>query len=300
MRRIIIGTRKSKLAQKQCAEFIKYLAETNINFDYSLKTIQTQGDKDRQSPVHAIGQGIFIKELEQALMSKEIDCAVHSLKDTPVKIKEGSLLSCFLRREDVRDCLVFRKGVLSGSLEGLRIGTGCPRRNAFLKEIEPGIEVLPLRGNVDTRLRKLDNGDYDAIVLAACGLIRLGFANRISRYFDPDTFVPAAGQAVICSQTRIEDKELNQLLMNCSSLDSETVVLAERRVLEALEIGCQSPFGVYARFDQTNPDSFSITAKIYLEQSSNYVSERRQCTRADIFSTTEGLISSMRERINNA
>ncbi|MBF0484863.1 MAG: hydroxymethylbilane synthase [Candidatus Omnitrophica bacterium] len=169
MRKIIFGIRKSVLARKQLDEFITYLVKNKIIFDYSIKTIQTAGDKDQKSPVAQMGQGIFTKEIERAILNNEIDCAVHSLKDMPVKTEKGTVLTFCGAREDVRDCLVVRKGISANDLKGLRIGTGSPRRNAFLKELEPTVKILQIRGNVDTRLRKLDQGEYDGIVLAACG-----------------------------------------------------------------------------------------------------------------------------------
>lgn len=291
MRRIIFGIRKSALARRQLDEFMESLVSHNIKLDYEIKTITTSGDKDQTSPVAEMGQGIFTKEIERALLDKEIDCAVHSLKDMPVKTKEGTALSFCLPRQDPRDCLVVKRGLNAESLRGLRVGTGSPRRSAFLKEMEPEIKFLPIRGNVDTRIRKLDQGDYDAIVLAACGLERLGLHSRIHTYLDPETFVPAAGQGIVCSQTRSDDVEINTALKQCASLMTEQTARAERKVLEALEVGCQMPFGVYARFDG---ERFFITAKIYVEDRKIYVSKQRTSSAADWPKATEELIQDMK------
>ena len=294
MRKIIFGIRKSRLAESQLNEFLAYLANNKLNLDYSVKTITVEADKDKVSPACKMGQGIFTKEIERALIQKDIDCAVHSLKDMPVKIEPGTILSCFPVRQDVRDCMVARDGVSRDKLKGLKIGTGSPRRSAFLKEMEQDIEVLPLRGNVDTRLRKMDSGDYDAMVLAVCGLKRLGYINRINRYFDPDIFVPAAGQGIICSQTRNDDNVLNNSLRACSYQDTEQSALLERKVLEALDIGCLKPFGVYARF---NGNEFIITAKSYQETSHIYIYEQRKSPRIDSEKVTFDLISFMKQKM---
>ncbi|MBF0521962.1 MAG: hydroxymethylbilane synthase [Candidatus Omnitrophica bacterium] len=291
MRTIIFGIRKSALAKRQLEEFIAFLENQKLTFKYDVKTIVTQGDKDRTSPLHEMGQGIFTKEIERALLRREIDCAVHSLKDMPVKIEQGTICPCFPPRLDVRDCVIGRRGVEVQVLKGLRIGTGSPRRSEFLKEIESDVEILPLRGNVETRLRKLDNGDYDAIILAACGLKRLGYTDRISRYFDPDQFVPAAGQGIICAQTRLDDDELNGALKKCSSWEAEEASVSERKVLEALGIGCQMPFGVYARFEGEN---FIITAKFYMGSKKSYVYARRTSLKADRETATADLIRQLK------
>lgn len=294
MRKIIFGIRKSRLALKQLDEFLKHLASKDLNFNYSIKTIMTKADNDQVSPVHEMGQGIFTKEIEQALLRKDIDCAVHSLKDVPVEVAAGTELSCFPEREDPRDCLIAGEDTFVGNLRKLRLGTGSPRREAFLKELEPDLEALPLRGNVDTRVSKMEEGDYDAMVLAACGLKRLGYVNLIRRYFDADTFVPAAGQGVICGQIRRDDAELANALKSCSCQNSESAALAERKVLKGLEIGCQKPFGVYARFEK---DEFIIIAKAFLEKSLTYIYERRKCLRQDWEEVTDELIAEMKIRM---
>lgn len=297
MRKIIFGIRKSRLARTQLDEFAAYLAQKKIKMDCDVKTISTAGDRDRVTPVEEMGSGIFTKEIERALLKKEIDCAVHSLKDMPVAIEAGTVISCYVTRADVRDCLITGEKISINNLLSLRIGTGSTRRLAFIREIEPGVRPVPLRGNVDTRVRKMDEGGYDAMVLAACGLKRLGYENRIKRYFDPDTFVPPAGQGIICSQTRADDEELNSILAACSSQDTAQAALAERKVLEALGIGCTMPFGVYARLDD---DKFTITAKMYSDESRTYMYERRMSSRAGRENATADLISAMKTKMGKA
>ncbi|MBF0384283.1 MAG: hydroxymethylbilane synthase [Candidatus Omnitrophica bacterium] len=291
MRRIIFGIRKSALANKQLFEFIAFLKRKNVNLDYRIKTILTQGDRDRKNKITAIGTGIFTKEIERALINKEIDCAVHSLKDVPVKLQKGTKLSCFAKREDRRDCLVLRDGLKSGQLAGLKLGTDSPRRMYFIQEIEPKAIVLPIRGNIDTRIRKMNGGKYDGLILAACGLKRLGYENLIVRYFDSESFVPAAGQGIICAQTRDNDKDLNSILRKSSCIETEKSALLERNVLKALGIGCRTPFGVYAKFIKGN---FSINAKYYSEKAKCFIKESEKGAKDNASGITDNLIASLK------
>ncbi len=268
MRKIIFGIRASRLARAQLDEFIVYLVKKGLEVEYEVKTIETKGDRDKLSPAEDLGQGVFVKELERALLSGDIDCALHSLKDIPVNVAEGTSLSCFPPRADERDCLVCGDGVSPDSLGSSRVALGSPRREAFMAQREPGIKAVSLRGNVDTRLRKLKEREFDAMVLAACGLKRMGCGGEISGYLDPDTFVPAAGQGMICAQTRQDDTELNSALRDASSGSAEAAALSERRVLGELGVGCRMPFGVFARFEE---DEFIITAKAYIKEKNRYI-----------------------------
>jgi hydroxymethylbilane synthase len=291
MRTLIFGIRKSALAQRQLDEFIIFLTRKKLSFNYSVKTLVTKGDQNKTLPVDQMGQGIFTKEIELALLSGEIDCAVHSLKDMPVKIEKGTVLSCFPPRHDARDCLVVPDGVPPKNLKRLRIGTGSPRRTTFLKEIESTAQALPIRGNIDTRLRKLDNGDYDALILAACGLKRLRYESRIAHYFDPAKFVPAAGQGIICSQTRVDDEELNDSLKRLSCVETEKVTRAERKVLTVLGIGCQVPFGVNARFEG---EKFFLSSRGYVAAKKIFVEEQRICLATEWEAATDDLAQQMK------
>ena len=218
MRKIIFGIRKSKLAGCQLDEFVAHLESEKIPFKYEVVKIATDADKKPGAAIEDLGIGIFTKELERALLSGEIDCAVHSLKDVPVGSDKGTVLSCFAPRADARDCVVWAPDYAAGgNLKGLKVATSSPRRAAFIREVEPDVEIVPLRGNVDTRLRKCEDGEFDAMVLAACGLTRLGREDKIGLYFDPEVFVPAAGQGIICGQTREDDGELNSVLESASS-----------------------------------------------------------------------------------
>jgi hydroxymethylbilane synthase len=295
MRKIIFGIRKSSLAARQLDEFIAHMGSMKIHFKCEVLAISTGADKKPEAAISDLGVGIFTKELERALLSGEIDCAVHSLKDVPVGIGSGTVLSCFTPRADARDCVVWSPGrSAGGGLKGLRVATGSPRRAAFIRDIEPDIEVMPLRGNVDTRLRKCEAGEFDAMVLAACGLKRLGREDRIGLYLEPDEFVPAAGQGIVCAQTRFDDGELNSVLERASSQETEKAALCERAVIESLGIGCRAAFGVFARFTK---DGFSITAKSHSDKTGRYLSHRSGGPAKEHKKLTQELIDFMRREM---
>lgn len=262
MQKVIFGIRGSTLAKAQLNECILHFTRKGIDFTSAIKIITTKGDTDKQRPIEELGQGVFMKELEQALLSGAIDCAIHSAKDIPVLISQETTLACFLPRADERDCLVSRDGIKVSELKGKRVATSSPRRQEFMKEKEPTIETCALRGNVDTRLEKLAQNEFDAMILAACGLKRLRRTDTISDYFDSDSFVPAAGQGALCAQIRKSDTELYDTLKSLSCNNTEHAVLSERRVLAALGIGCRTPFGVFARFKD---GEFVITARAYFQ-----------------------------------
>jgi hydroxymethylbilane synthase len=289
--KIIFGIRESRLAKAQLEEFISYLSENGIHIEYDIKTIKTKGDRDTSAPIDHLGQGIFIKELESELLSGKIDCAVHSLKDMPVNVTDKTALACFPPRSDERDCLVCREGVSPDGLKGASIATGSPRRTAFVKEAEADVKILPLRGNVDTRLRKLEQGDFDAMIIASCGLKRIGCSDRISAYLDSDTFVPAAGQGTICAQVRDNDTELLSALQNVSCEETEQAAISERKVLKELGVGCRMPFGVFARFES---NEFVIAAKAYLnDRESPYVYCKQKGPREDYEKVTDDIIKEL-------
>jgi hydroxymethylbilane synthase len=224
--------------------------------------IRTTGDRHTERPVSAMGrQGVFIKEIEDALLAGEIDLAVHSMKDVPSAIAPGLMLPAITRRADPRDCLVAREGVFSRATGGLaalpldaRLGTSSPRRRAQLHNVRAKLgahwEIHELRGNVDTRLRKLDEGQFDAIVLACAGLQRLGLAERITEILDTDMMLPAAGQGALCVEARAKEFELAQLLASLDDTETRACVTAERTLLARLEGGCQVALGALARMEK--------------------------------------------------
>ncbi|MHB0998755.1 MAG: hydroxymethylbilane synthase [Armatimonadota bacterium] len=245
-RTIRIGTRGSALAVAQSRWVADRLEALGLSA--SLEIIVTTGDRMPDIPLPDIdAKGIFVSEIEQALLESRIDMAVHSMKDLPPNIPDGIISPVVPVREDPRDVLVGRTAPTLLSLpDGAVVGTSSPRRKAQLLAARPDLHVVNLRGNVDTRVRKLDEGQYDAICIAAAGLHRLGLKDRITEYLDTDVLVPAAGQGALSLQIRAEDHELLSVLQALHDDSSARAVRAERAVLNTLGWGCSVPLGVLA------------------------------------------------------
>ena len=250
MRALIIGTRGSSLAMCQAQIIQTRLEEQRPGCPITLKTIKAQADKNPELPLVAMGgEGVFVKELESALLEGQIDCAVHSMKDLPLAIPEPLRLAAVLEREESRDALVSRTGQGLDELpRGARIGTSSLRRRSQLLHRRKDLQLLEIRGNVDTRLRKLDEGQYDAIVIAACGLIRLGLEDRITEYLDFSIMLPEPGQGALAIEARADDDELLELLQGLDDPVSRACVEAERAFLQALGGGCRVPIAAYAAY----------------------------------------------------
>ena len=251
MRHLRIGTRGSLLAKWQ-AEFVRKQLFASAGVEAEIIVIKTAGDKLHSSPLSQIGgKGIFIKELEEALLEETIDLAVHSVKDVPTDTPSRLMFPAVCRREDVRDCLIAANGTTLGSLrQGARIGTGSLRRQAQLRHIRPDLDVRDLRGNVDTRLRKVESGEYEAVMVAKAGLDRLGLGARITETFSPEVFLPAVGQGAIAVECRLRDTETGELVGGLDDAESRTAIIAERALLAALHGGCQVPLGAWARIER--------------------------------------------------
>jgi hydroxymethylbilane synthase len=246
---IAIGTRGSSLALWQTQYVVERLKAASPELDLQVKTIQTRGDLVRDRALSQVGgKGLFVKEIENALASGEIDLAVHSLKDMPTGQPRGLMLGAFLERADPRDALVVRsgKGDLGSLSTGARVGTSSLRRRAQLLAARPDLQVLDLRGNVDTRLRKLREGQYDAVVLAVAGLVRLGHAGAVSQVLPVGLMLPAVGQGALCVETRAGDDEILQTIDPLDHAPTRLAAAAERAFLRRLEGGCQVPIGAYA------------------------------------------------------
>lgn len=249
MRKIIVGSRRSKLAITQTKWVISKLKEINPNVDFEIKEIVTKGDKILDVTLSKVGgKGLFVKEIEDAMLKGEIDMAVHSMKDMPSVLPEGLTIGCIPEREDYRDVLISQSKKTFRELpEGAIIGTSSLRRGAQLKAIRPDVEIKWIRGNIDTRIRKLEDEDYDAIVLAAAGLHRMGWSSQIvTEYLDPDLCVPAVGQGALSIECRESDDELLALLGELDDEYTKSTVLAERAYLHTLEGGCQVPIAGHA------------------------------------------------------
>jgi hydroxymethylbilane synthase len=250
MKHLRIGTRGSVLAKWQ-AEFVRKQIFQTSGIEGEIVIIKTTGDKMQQSALSQIGgKGIFIKELEDALLEESIDIAVHSVKDIPTEVPPGMSFPAICRREDVRDCLVSGNGATLASLRrGARVGTGSLRRQAQLRHARPDLDVRDLRGNVDTRLRKVESGEYDAVMLAKAGLDRLGWTHRISETLSPDVCMPAVGQGALGIECRASDVETSAALDKLNDAETRSAIVAERSLLSVLQGGCQVPLGAWARIE---------------------------------------------------
>jgi hydroxymethylbilane synthase len=251
MKPIRIGTRGSMLAKWQ-AEFVRKKILEATGVDAEIVIIKTTGDKMQQASFAQIGgRGVFIKELEEALLNEAVDLAVHSVKDIPTDVPSRLCFPLICRREDTRDCLISAQGETLATLrQGARVGTSSLRRQAQIRHVRPDLDVRELRGNVDTRLRKVESGEYDAILLAKAGLDRLGWSNRISEVLQPDVCLPAVGQGALGVQARQKDTEIADALAPLDDFETRQSIVAERSLLGRLEGGCQVPLGAWARFER--------------------------------------------------
>ena len=242
-----IGTRASMLARTQTGWVAEQLRAHGV--DVSIEVIGTRGDERRDVPIAAIGgDGVFVRELEQALLDGKIDAAVHSLKDMPTAETSGMVLTGIPARATPFDALVGRTaGRLEDLPAGARVGTSSIRRVVQLRSLRPDVEVVPLRGNVDTRLRKLDAGEYDALILAAAGLERLGLERRITQLLEPPVFWPAVAQGALAVQVRAVDATAINTVSFIDDGVTHAAVLAERSMLSSLAGGCLAPIGGWAR-----------------------------------------------------
>jgi hydroxymethylbilane synthase len=287
-----IGTRGSALARWQAESVRARLAQLSVPAELVL--IRTSGDRDAKTPLHAMaGKGIFIKELEDALLDGRIDLAVHSMKDVPTELPAGLGIAAICERQDVRDALVSRDGQgLTGLPAGALVGTSSLRRQAQLLNQRPDLRMVEMRGNVDTRLAKVARGDCDAIVLAKAGLERLGFTQRIKEVLTPDVFIPAAGQGAIGVETRLDDNAVNQAVRQLDHVDSRIAVEAERAVLAGLEGGCSLPLGVWAR---ASDREFIIDACVLAADGSEALRVRRAGAPRDAAELAPEVAAALRE-----
>ena len=259
---IKIGSRKSLLAKTQ-ARYIAHLIETKLSLRTNLVWIVTSGDKlQRSSPsLPHEDKGIFIKEIELALRARTVDIAVHSLKDLPVDIEDDFKLAAIPKRENPFDAWISKdKTPLDKLKQGARIGTGSIRRMAFLMNRFPELEVVPIRGNVDTRLKKIEIENLDGVILAAAGIYRLGYDSYITNIIPQDVILPAPGQGALGIETRANDKNLISALSKINDSSTDKVVGLERQLLKRLGGGCQVPLGIFARYD--DKDNIILSCEI--------------------------------------
>jgi len=259
-----IGTRGSKLALAQSEWVKKKIEGRHPHAQVQLVRIKTTGDKILDSPLAKIGgKGLFVKEIEEALLDERIDLAIHSMKDVPAALPKGLILASFPEREDPHDAFVSIKCPNLDQLpQGARVGTGSLRRAAQLLHIRPDLELLPLRGNVDTRLRKLEAGEFEAIILAAAGMRRLGFEDRISQLLSTEQILPAIGQGALGLEVRHDDEQTIGLIDFLNDEESQVTVKAERAFLKELEGGCQVPVAALSRLNRERLDLEGMVAEL--------------------------------------
>lgn len=250
MRAITVGTRGSALALAQTRWVVARLKEEWPETEFKIQTIQTHGDKDRRALTEAAkgDKGLWVREIEEALLASKIDIAVHSLKDLPTEQPEGLEVSSIPKRVDARDVLIGKegRGSLAALPQGARVGTSSIRRASFLRAYRPDLEIKNLRGNVDTRIAAVAGEDYDAIILAAAGLIRLDFRNRIDEFVAPDVLLPAPGQGALALETRSDDDLSIEVAYAIHDRATDDRTTAEREFLAGLGAGCLAPVGALA------------------------------------------------------
>lgn len=249
MKKFIVGSRRSQLALTQSKQFIAKLKEKNPGVEIEIKEIVTKGDQIVNVQLSKVGgKGLFVKEIEAALYNKEIDFAIHSLKDVPSELPEGLTLGCIPDREDARDAFISKGHIkLSELKEGAIVGTSSLRRGAQILNLYPHLKIEWIRGNIDTRLRKLETENFDAIILAAAGLNRMGWGEDIvTEYLDPETMLPAIGQGALGIECRIDDLETLSLLATVHNSETEVCTQAEREFLKLMDGSCQVPIAGHA------------------------------------------------------
>ena len=237
------------------------LHKKNPDLSFEIEIIKTKGDKILDVPLAKVGgKGLFVKEIEQALLDESIDLAVHSMKDMPAEIPDGLCIGAIPLREKVNDVLISKNGLCFSDLpEKAAVGTSSLRRSSQLLNARPDIIIVPLRGNLNTRLKKLESGDMDAIVVAAAGVKRLGFENKITEYFDDNIMLPAVGQGALCIEIREQDTKITSLVDCLDHYHTRRIVLGERAFLHRLEGGCQVPIAAYGQIEK---NVFTLTGLV--------------------------------------
>ena len=252
-RKYIVATRPSLLAYTQTEQTVNALRAANPDCEFEIVKFSTHGDKVTDKPLTAFGgTGVFVKELENAMLEGKANFAIHSLKDVPSIQPEELVLACFPKREDPRDLLITRNGEHYSTLpENAIIGTGSPRRILQIKALKPNAQFADLRGNIDTRLQKLQDGQYDAIVLAAAGINRLGKSMNENAYLSTTTCVPAIGQGAIAIECKADDKETYEMLRSINDTNTEIAIKAERSYMKTIGGGCKFPLAAYATIENS-------------------------------------------------
>ncbi|MBN1182635.1 MAG: hydroxymethylbilane synthase [Bacteroidales bacterium] len=289
MEHLIVATRAGELAVMQTQSVIDMLKKVRPELNIEIKTITTSGDSDRRTALWSLKDtGFFTSQLEDALLAEQADFAVHSFKDLPTQTQKGLKITAVCDRNYVEDCLVSNLEVSSIEQlpKGARIGTSSMRRAAQIKHMREDLEIVPIRGNVKTRIKKLEEGEYDAIILARAGLERLGLGECISFIFDPNEFIPAPAQGALAIETRIDDEEINAIASLINDKNAATETAAERKILTILECGCHAPVGAYAKI---NDSKIKIQAFISNFDGTNYIAKTKEGNTAEAESIAENL-----------
>ena len=271
--KIIVGTRDSKLALIQAKKVIGILNLSYPNIEFKILKVKTKGDILENHPIDSfIGKGFFVKEIQEMLLAKKIDVAVHSLKDLPVDPIPGLELSAILERDDPRDALILNSKLKSNAdLNNLTICTSSNRRKSQLLKKHPNIIVKSIRGNVDTRIKKMENGFCDGIIISAAALLRLGLEDKISYLFEKNEIISAPGQGAIALETREDNIEINKIVNSINHKETSVCVSIERSFLKELEGGCTAPIGAYA---EINNDLISLTGHISSFDGKKYITNQ--------------------------
>ena len=250
--KLVVGTRGSNLALVQTNWVVEQLKKNNPDIEFEIKIIKTKGDFIKDLPLDKIGdKGLFVKEIEKSLLDKEIDMAVHSMKDMPSYLPEGLKFAHSPRREDPRDALIFREGykTLEDLPQGAKIGTGSKRRKYQLLKHRPDLEIVPIRGNIETRIKKIETENLDGVVLAASGLRRAGLEEKIDYYIPTDIMLPAPAQGILALEIREDDKETEKIIDSIKDNITKVQIDAERGFLIGVIGSCHIPMGAYCEVD---------------------------------------------------
>ena len=249
--KLVVGTRGSNLALVQTNWVVEQLKKNNPDIEFEIKIIKTKGDLIKDLPLDKIGdKGLFVKEIEKSLLDKEIDMAVHSMKDMPSYLPEGLKFAHSPRREDPRDALIFREGYKTlEDLQGAKIGTGSKRRKYQLLKHRPDLEIVPIRGNIETRIKKIETENLDGVVLAASGLRRAGLEEKIDYYIPTDIMLPAPAQGILALEIREDDKETEKIIDSIKDNITKVQIDAERGFLIGVNGSCHIPMGAYCEVD---------------------------------------------------
>lgn len=250
--KLVVGTRGSNLALVQTNWVVEQLKKNNPNIEFEIKIIKTKGDLIKDLPLDKIGdKGLFVKEIEKSLLDKEIDMAVHSMKDMPSYLPEGLKFAHSPRREDPRDALIFREGykTLEDLPQGAKIGTGSKRRKYQLLKHRPDLEIVPIRGNIETRIKKIETENLDGVVLAASGLRRAGLEEKIDYYIPTDIMLPAPAQGILALEIREDDKETEKIIDSIKDDITKIQIDAERGFLIGVNGSCHIPMGAYCEIE---------------------------------------------------